>query len=207
MKSPGCFRDTRHMKSSSPWIGPPSSSKITSLARMPALAAEVSFLTSATNTPRSGRPRAWPSASVKSDTTTPTRATAWARNDVCHDSATMVTNNNSTTCLVRFMRPDPLCIASPIHVTGIHQLIFVSATHRNRARSDSSIIHIPGEQCCTARPPDTSSGNRTSRYHLHFALRRGPDVRGVQGKPCEREATDQVAKNRRNLVPDKIVHD
>ncbi len=127
MKSPGCFLDTRHMKSSSPWIGPPSSSKITSLASIPALAAEVSFLTSATNTPRSGRPRAWPSASVKSDTTTPTRATAWARNDVCHDIATMVTNNNSTTCLVRFMRPDPLCIASPIHVTGIHQLIFVVA--------------------------------------------------------------------------------
>ena len=118
-ESPGCFRDTRHIKSSTPWIGPPSSSKITSLARMPARAAEVSLLTSTTNTPRSGRPRIWLSASVKSDTTTPTRATACARNDVCHDITAMVTNSSSTTCLVRFMRPDPLCITSPGHTTGV----------------------------------------------------------------------------------------
>ena len=134
--SPGCFRDTRHMKSSTPWIGPPSSSKITSLARIPALAAEVLLRTSATNTPRSGRPRAWPSASVNSDTTTPTRATACARNDVCHDIAAMVTNNNSTTCLARFMRPDPLCIASPTDVTGVHQ-------HILRTRNLTGRIRLP----------------------------------------------------------------
>jgi hypothetical protein len=39
------------------------------------------------------------------------------------------------------------------------------------------------------------------------AFRRSLDMRGIQRQAGKRQAADQIAQNRRDLVPDKVIHD
>src|SRR3954453_11510067 len=49
------------------------------------------------------------------------------------------------------------------------------------------------------------SGSR--RRRSEFALRRGPDVSGIERQPGERQPADQIADHGRNFIPDEIVQD